>query len=223
MISPRVVQRVRLKIQRHGLLHTLHDLTLRAVNSVVIVKMLKGVSIERVDPAFLCCPEPYTPMLLTEKMIRDFARDPGSDMREDFLQEALSKGDECYGISDGSTLAAYGWYSLKPTRIDPPELTLHFSRDYVYMYKGFTHVRYRGQRLHAIGMTLALRHYLSKGFKGLVSYVESDNFDSRKSVLRMGYVEFGTIYVVRLFGRYLTWASRGCDRFGLFVGSRRHI
>jgi hypothetical protein len=32
------------------------------------------------------------------------------------------------------------------------------------MYKGFTLKRYRGQRLHAIGMTRALEHYLSRGF-----------------------------------------------------------
>ncbi len=222
MIGQRIVQKVRFKVQRHGLSHTLHDLTLKTINSIVMVKILKGVSIERVDPEFLRCPERYAPMLLTEKLIREFARDPEGDMPDNFLEEALSKGDECYGICDGTTLAAYGWYSLKPTRIDPPDLILHFSGEYVYMYKGFTHVRYRGQRLHAIGMTLALRHYLSKGFKGLVSYVESDNFDSRKSVLRMGYVEFGTIYVIRLFGFYLKWSSRGCDRFGLFVESKRH-
>lgn len=41
-------------------------------------------------------------------------------------------------------------------------------------------------RLHGVGMSMALRHYLARGFKGLVSYVESTNFASLKSCSRMG-------------------------------------
>ena len=63
----------------------------------------------------------------------------------------------------------------------------------------------------------ALQHYLSTGFRGLVSYVESNNFDSLKSVFRMGYAQFGSVYVVKLFGRYLTHSSRGCERLGFRV------
>jgi hypothetical protein len=44
-----------------------------------------------------------------------------------------------------------------------------------FLGKGFTLPRYRGQRLHAIGMTRALCHYLAKGRRGIVCYVESTN------------------------------------------------
>jgi hypothetical protein len=89
------------------------------------------------------------------------------------------------------------------------------------MYKGFTDSRYRGQRLHAIGMTRALEHYLSKGFGGIVSYVESTNFDSLKSCFRMGYRVFGSIYVVRIFGRDFAFSSPGCRRFDFRVERKR--
>src|SRR5437667_315175 len=82
--------------------------------------------------------------------------------------------------------AAYGWYASAATPV-APGLVLHFAPGYVYMYKGFTHDLHRGKRLHAIGMTRALQHYRSSGFKGVVSYVESSNFDSLKSCARMGY------------------------------------
>jgi len=59
-------------------------------------------------------------------------------MTEDFVAEALAKGDECFGILDGQTLAAYSWYSTKPTRIRPPDLFLRIDGHYIYMYKGFT-------------------------------------------------------------------------------------
>jgi hypothetical protein len=66
-------------------------------------------------------------------------------------------------------------------------------------------------------MTLALQEYLGRGFKGLVSYVESNNFSSLSSVVRMGYEIFGTIYVLRLFGVFLTHATAGCRTRGLRV------
>ena len=75
------------------------------------------------------------------------------------------------------------------------------------------HLRYRGQRLHAIGMTLALRHYRNSGYRGIVSYVEAQNFDSLKSCFRMGYSVFGSIYVIRVFGRHFAFSSTGCRRF----------
>jgi hypothetical protein len=85
------------------------------------------------------------------------------------------------------------------------------------MYKGFTDPRHRGQRLHAIGMTRALQHYRSAGYRGIVSYVESTNFDSLKSCFRMGYAMFGSVYMVKLFGHWLTFSSPGCWRFDFRV------
>jgi len=216
-------EKIRLTARRHGPLGALHDLALKAVNPIARFKILRGVWIGRVDPEFLSPPEPFTSMFLTGERLRRFGTDPANNMRESFLEEALAKGDECYGILDGTTLASYGWYSTTPSRIEPPDLILKFSRDYVYMYKGLTHPAYRGQRLHAIGMTLALRHFLAKGFKGRVSYVESNNFDSLKSTLRMGYAVFGSIYVMTLFGRTFTRASGGCERFGVSLEGERRM
>ena len=210
-------RKILLEVRRHGLPRTAYDLALKAVNTAVVLKILRGVWIERPDPAFLEPHGRYTPLFIPEKMIRDFAKDPATGLSASFADEALSKGDECFGFLDGETLAAYGWYSSRPTRIDPPDLLLRFGGEYVYMYNGFTHPRHRGQRLHAIGMTLALQAYLSRGRKGLVSYVESNNFDSLKSCRRMGYAEFGSVYVMKVAGRYLTRSTRGCRRFGFRV------
>jgi hypothetical protein len=202
---------------RRRFVQELYDLGLKGINLITVFKILRAVAIGRANPEFTSCPEPYRPSFLTAKMLREFALDPENQMSPSFVEEALAKGDECYGICDGHRLAAYGWYSSCPTRIDPPDLQLRFDPDYIYMYKGFTHVRYRGQRLHAIGMTLALQHYLDRGYKGLVSYIESNNYDSLKSVSRMGYEEFGSIYLMKVFGRYLAHRSRGCRSFGFAV------
>jgi L-amino acid N-acyltransferase YncA len=85
------------------------------------------------------------------------------------------------------------------------------------MYKAFTLERYRGQRLHAAGVTRALEYYRAKGFRGLVSYVESNNFDSLKSSYRMGYRQCGRIRVMRLAGRYFVYREPECKLYGLKV------
>jgi hypothetical protein len=213
------VQKAFRNLQRHGAGAFLHLLFMRLVNAVVPFKILRGVQVAKADPDFLDTPPHYTPSFLAPGALHEFAADRATEMSRGFVDEALRNSGECYAICDGRTLAAYGWYSNRPTPIHPAELELHFDDSYVYMYKGFTDQRYRGQRLHAIGMTRALQHYLDAGYRGIVSYVESTNFDSLKSCFRMGYDVFGSVYVVRLFGRYFTWASPGCDAFGFRVTS----
>jgi L-amino acid N-acyltransferase YncA len=88
------------------------------------------------------------------------------------------------------------------------------------MYKGYTHTRHRGRRLHAVGMTRALESYLARGYKGFVSYVEASNFSSLKSCYRMGYVNFGTIVALRVFNRYFLYANKGCRRYGFRLVER---
>lgn len=176
-------------------------------------KVLRCFCTDRVNPTFLD-PGPYDPQFLTPSMIEGFAKNPDLDMTPEFVAEALSKGDECFGILDGGTLVAYTWYSYRPTRILPPDLVLHFDESYIYMYKAFTRPPYRGRRLHAIGKTWALRSYLSLGFRGLLSVVDYLNFPSLKSVYRIGGRLCGSIYVVGASGHYLVYRSRGCRQYG---------
>ena len=85
------------------------------------------------------------------------------------------------------------------------------------MYKAFTHESHRGRRLFPFGVTRALKHYCAAGYKGMVLYVDANNLDSLKSCARMGFRVFGTLYVAKLFGRYLIVATPGCARFGFRV------
>jgi hypothetical protein len=142
----------------------------------------------------------------------------------DFVRHALSKGDECYGVLDGTNLASYGWYSRKPTLTNCEDLILHFDQtNYVYMYKAFTVERYRGLRLHAIGVIRSLIRFRSIGYKGLLCYVESNNFDSLKSSYRMGYRNCGRIHVLRVGDNYFIRPQSRCRQFGLTVVVDRKV
>jgi hypothetical protein len=201
-------------IKNFGFSKTLVDIGIRAANRVIPFKVLKGVRIETVDPSFVECDPRFRGLFLDEPLLRQFSADPKNELQPEFLDDALAKGDECYGFVVGSDLAAYGWYSRKPTRLDLPGLQLSFSDRYVYMYKGFTAHRHRGQRLHAIGMTRALEAYLARGYRGIVSYVEWNNFVSLKSCYRMGYGDFGNIVIAGIGGRYVCRHDAGCRQYG---------
>jgi hypothetical protein len=212
-----VIQKALRKIRRHGAAATLHFAWMKLVNRIVPFRILRGMHACLVDNAFLACPKGYSAGFVSAKTLAELAKDPAAELSAQFLQDAIGAGDECLAIFRGGELAAYGWYSTRPTPGVAPELVLHFAPGYVYQYKGFTVPAHRGHRLHAIGKTRALRHYLAKRYRGLLSYVESTNFESLKSNRRMGYETFGSIYVVRLFGRYFTFSTPGCRRFAFRI------
>lgn len=54
--------------------------------------------------------------------------------------------------------------------------------------------------------------YEERGYKGMISIVELQNYNSRRSDDRLGFTTFGTIFVIRLFGRYFIRASKGCEK-----------
>ena len=188
--------------------------------------ILKCVYIDAVDGAFLAPPAGYWARFLAPAELWRYAAQPAYDLPEPFVRRALAAHDECLAIGEAGQLAAYGWYSTTANHFTD-ELTLRFSQEWVYMYRGFTHPAHRGRRLHAIGMTMALAAYQARGFKGLVSCVEACNAASLKSVYRMGYRTFGTICGVRLgalvrvprsksrlLDHQIVLCTPGCRRFG---------
>lgn len=173
--------------------------------------------VDEVRPECLALEAQFRLVTLGEPELRIFASQPGTELTTEFIVDALARGDECIAIMDGDKLASYGWYSRRPTLTNSPDLRLHFDQNYIYMYKAFTLKEYRGRRLHAAGVMRSLACYRAKGFRGFISYVESNNFDSLKSSYRMGYRRCGRIHVIGLSGRYLIHPEPECDTYGLKV------
>jgi hypothetical protein len=209
-----VISSVQRTNRNHGSQAAIYDLAIRSINKIVYLKTLECVVIEQLDPESLTLPAHLDYVRLDAASLSYFGRVQENELPEAFVHDALAGGSECYAVLDGNTLASYGWYSKTPTLVNK-DLRLHFDRQYVYRYKGFTSKPYRGQRLHAIGMMLALNKYRKQGFKGLIAYVESNNFNSLKSLYRMGYNTCGHLRVLRLAGRYFIQNGRGCSDYGL--------
>lgn len=210
----------RLMRRQVGLLRAIYDASIRGINRLVFLRVLKAVEVATPDAKALERRPEFVYGFLSRAILLSCAMTPEYEMSERFLRGALAKNDRCYGILHGQTLASYGWYSTEPTVALTDDLVLSFDASSVYMYKGFTHEQFRGRRLHAAGMAQALQEYRSEGRGGIVSYVESNNYSSLKSCYRMGYSPFGDIVVLRLGGRYFIRSSAGCKSRG-FVLARR--
>ena len=217
MQASAILQSIRRTAQNHGKSSAVYDVMFRAVNRLTYYRILQCLVIEEVNDRCLALPPQFRFVKLDLPQLLNFSKDPANEMTTAFVHASVEKGDECYAILDGEILASYGWYSRRPTLLANEELMLRFNSDYVYMYKGFTLAAYRGHRLHAIGMTRALAAYKAQGFKGLISYVESNNFDSLRSCYRMGYKDCGQIRVVRLAGKYFVRRQPSVEQYGLSV------
>jgi len=200
---------------KHGLRNTLFYLTLKAVNKVAFAKVLTCIVAKKAHPASLLVDPKFKHGFLENEELILYSKDKSNELPVRFLKEAMLKGDKCYAITDQGEVAGYGWYSNKETATDIKNLIFSFDSAYAYMYKGLTKKNYRGQRLHAIGMSWALQRQLESGTKGLVSYVEAENFDSLKSCYRMGYKKVGTIIVVNMFGKNILYHSKSCKEHSI--------
>lgn len=208
--------------QSYGLWSTLRCLGHRAGNHVVRHATLVCIyiTLQDADRQFLKLPEGFRGRFRAADELHALATTGDYEISKEFLSGALRKGDECYALLQGSRVAAFGWYSRLATAVND-EQTLHFDPAYVYMYFGYTHPDYRGKRLHAFGMTHALRSYTERDCQGMVSFVQSDNFASLRSCERMGYKEAGRIHSAKIGGKYWIRASKGCDAFGFRLVSNK--
>jgi hypothetical protein len=211
---------VRRNFERYGAIAGVHDVAKKAVNRVVPVRVLRGLRLvrDRLAPTFLDLPAGFRSGLMSESELLAHAEDPSLDLSAAFVRSSLASGDRCFGITKDDALVSYGWYASRPTPISE-SLSFHFDPAYVYMYKGFTRPEHRGHRLHAVGMAQALVGETERGSKGILSYVESNNFASLRSCFRMGYEPVGTILILTVNGRTHSFATPGCRRYRLDVRS----
>jgi hypothetical protein len=207
---------VRYNFQNFGAVACVHDVAKRAVNKVVPFRVLRTMKLTRegVDARYLEMPSGFRGHFATADELARWQGEARHQLDRKFLQEALAREDRCFAITSGQSLASYGWYAQRPTAIST-DLVLHFNPAWVYMFKGYTLPEFRGMRLHAIGMAHALDAHVREGAKGLLSYVESNNFASLRSCYRMGYEPLGTIVACRLHRKTHTFESPACRRYGL--------
>jgi hypothetical protein len=165
-----------------------------------------------IDPAYLAEVPGFTYRILDRETCNKLADDPSYDLRKTFLDRALSNGDKCYAFMQDDVVASFGWNSDKPAMIDD-RFQFCYDNAYIYRTGGFTLPRFRGLRLHGFGLVAGLKIYHDRGYKGQISIVEAQNYNALRSDDRIGRTIIGTIYVIKLFGKYFIRASKGCAKY----------
>lgn len=209
------LETVRKDIVNYGFWNAVNIILLKLINKIVTFQVNTCMVISTVNESFLKIDPKFEHGFAEIGSLMKYSLNKENELPQDFVQAATDKGDECYAITDNGNLASYGWYSHKPTIVDLGQLFC-FNPSYVYMYKGYTKKDYRGQRLHAVGMSFALKHYLDNGLNGIASCVESTNFESLKSCWRMGYKKVGTVYTLKIFGKVFNYSTRSCKEYGIY-------
>ena len=201
----------------------------RLLNQCGFYRELHGMTVttDTVNGSSATVDDDYTCRFMAADELRQIADDEVYLMSSEFIEDALARGDRCYGIFDGDKLASYGWYTSTGPNQFNEELEIVFDPGWVYMYRGYTLPEYRGQKLHAAGMSRALAAVTAEGQEGLISCVDGLNGPSLRSCARMGYRIFGSVKVCRWFAaewvrlgplsRYRVQASGDCNLFGFDV------
>ena len=156
---------------------------------------------------------------LTPDEVCKFAADPGNELEGAFVERVAAGRDLCFAVLAGERLANYGWYALGSIEAEHcGGLAMSFPPTMSYMYKGFTHADFRGQRLHGLAMGLALQELGQRGVDQLISTVDWTNWASLKSCYRLGYTDLGRIVSLGPTCCQFTLACRAAGKLGVHFG-----
>jgi hypothetical protein len=109
------VRRIAADLKQYGPVQVAEDIALRGVNRLIFLKVLHCMKVEQVSPKYSRSPEAYSGAFLKYEQLIEVAGHPEWELPHRFLDEAFAKGDQCYGYLQNGALAAYQWYSTKPT------------------------------------------------------------------------------------------------------------
>lgn len=208
-----------------GVRAALRDVEYRALNKLTRVRILHCMTLVTDDVAGASAAPPgFVARVATAGELHAARAEPewAAEMTTAFIDGACGRGDECVGVFDGRRLVSMAWLARAPTHITR-NLVLHFDPAWAYSYKNYTLAAYRGRRLHALGVVFALGRCVRAGARGLVLYVDHDNFASLRAMRRMGFRQLGDVYVVGPEGREVAWSSPGCRSHQVRVERREML
>ena len=99
----------------------------KALYAVTMIFMQKhlGLHVFVVNARPLDADRPRTPLapgneirLLSQTELHAFAEDPRLQLRPDFIDEALARGDRCFGFLEQGELVSYCWFAMAETRME---------------------------------------------------------------------------------------------------------
>lgn len=198
-------------LKRYGASNTFLYAAYRLANSTVILLIFRIITLDPgdMDWSLIAGQDERWKFLGPDELGQFSEQDHSLELDAGFLTAAFARGDRCYGFVENGILGSYTWYATGPTPLSM-HLTAHFRNDYIYMYKSFTALAFRGRRLCGTGVSRALHALTREGMhKGLVSYVEVHNQPSLKALRRAGFRNVGRAIVLGGKSPRLSYSTPG--------------
>jgi hypothetical protein len=138
--------------------------------------------------------EAFELRFLTSEEVRRFARQADNELPASFAERVELGLDRCYAALSHGRLASYSWFALRCVEAEHAAgVPLGLPSDVAYLYKAFTHPRFRGQRLYAATTAGALRELERIGITHLLAFVYWNNQAALRACARMGYRDLGLL------------------------------
>ena len=162
---------------------------------------------------------------LTEDEVREFARDATNEI-DPILADRLKHGyDFCFGGLVDGELAGYCWLALHSIEAEHNRsgesplsgVAFSYPENCAFRYKGFTHPRFRGQRIYQTIGTEASLAMQELGVQYVISTAEAVNYAALKSSYRCGFRKVGNCVIAGAGERVGVWAPNLTSR-GIHIG-----
>jgi len=208
-------------IRQYGLLPALLSLGIALLNRLVSYRVFRVMELARVvaDRMTLQPGAGFECREVHPRELATYVQDPRYHLSDDFLQKSAEQGDVCLAtFTAGGVLAAYCFFALLPTDIDP-EFRFHFPEDRIYVYKAFTHPDWRGRGLNSLSLAAAARRFADddRARAGFVALVQSNNFPSIRSFSKSGFTATQTFRILGTGSRSLVTGAGSLARSGYAV------
>lgn len=198
--------------RRFGAVAMFHDLLISSIEKVVYFRWLVIYLMDR--PLNMGgMPKEIDIHVMSRDEIRLYENLPGWELPTNFVESALSCGDECFGAYYDGELCGYAWYAKTPST-SSRRLTTNFSDSYVYAYKNLTLPKRRGLGLQKWIKGYTFDYYAKQGKKGIIVAIDSQNFASRRSTEGVG-ASIAGYWPYAIRGKwYWGCGTKGCRELG---------
>lgn len=171
--------------QRFGLLATLHDFCISAIEKIIRFRLLLIYVHSEARPVDTPPIRALEIRAMSAQELEPHIGAPGLDLPRSHIEQALANQDRCIGAYLDGQLCSYAWYAHNPSTSSNRLLT-SFSSDYAYAYKNLTLPAYRGRGIQRWVKNYALALYQAEGKKGVIVAIDSNNFSSRRTTAAVG-------------------------------------
>ena len=159
---------------------------------------------------------------LTPQDLRSLSEDCSNEL-EPALADRLTPGlDVCFGTFQGDTIAGYVWFAFGSIDAEynrgasiQSGVGLSFPQQMAFLYKGFVHPNYRGQKLYGHMIAASLQALSKQGITQILSTADWTNVSALKSCYTIGYEFLGCIWRFGCRWRMLTVPPKKVSLLGI--------